>query len=308
MLVAVDLQALLRGDANSNPYIRPGDFVHIPKAEQVFVVGNVYKPSSLPLNEPLTVSGAIARAGGVLPNTKRSRIRIVRSGPAGTAETYVDLERIEQETMSRINDALKKEGGELIRQAGSGVDDAQRLELVYGAEGSEERQMTLRDHWRIMRNHARLIISTAVVVTLLVTVWTMLSPDYYEGSARVEIDLETADPLPSEPETRVAALDPAYFATQLQRIRSPMVLEQVVKALDLPHDPIYKRYMGTGGRKIRQLLRLAFLAKKDPLIEGEPEEPPLATALDPAISHEDLKRSKDLEPFVRDLQRRLTVE
>ena len=95
MLVAVDLQALLRGDANSNPYIRPGDFVHIPKAEQVFVVGNVYKPSSLPLNEPLTVSGAIARAGGVLPNTKRSRIRIVRSGPAGTAETYVDLERIE---------------------------------------------------------------------------------------------------------------------------------------------------------------------------------------------------------------------
>ena len=210
--------------------------------------------------------------------------------------------------MSRINDALKKEGGELIRQAGSGVDDAQRLELVYGAEGSEERQMTLRDHWRIMRNHARLIISTAVVVTLLVTVWTMLSPDYYEGSARVEIDLETADPLPSEPETRVAALDPAYFATQLQIIRSPMVLEQVVKALDLPHDPIYKRYVGTGGRKIRQLLRLAFLAKKDPLIEGEPEEPPLATALDPAISHEDLKRSKDLEPFVRDLQRRLTVE
>jgi polysaccharide export outer membrane protein len=96
MLVSVDLQALLRGDGHSNPYIRPGDFVHIPKADQVFVVGNVYKPSSLPLNEPLTVSLAIARAGGVLPNTKRSRIRIVRSGPTGTAETYVDLERIEQ--------------------------------------------------------------------------------------------------------------------------------------------------------------------------------------------------------------------
>ena len=106
MLVAVDLQALLRGDANSNPYIRPGDFVHIPKAEQVFVVGNVYKPSSLPLNEPLTVSGAIARAGGVLPNTKRSRISIVRTGPAGTAETYVDLERIEHHLL-----ALPEVGG-----------------------------------------------------------------------------------------------------------------------------------------------------------------------------------------------------
>src|SRR5207247_3840029 len=131
--------------------------------------------------------------------------------------------------------------------------------------------------------HAGLLVYTSCVITLLVTVWTMLPPHYSEGSARVDIDLETADPLPSDPETRVAALDPAYFATQLQIIRSPMVLEQVVKALDLPHDPIYKRYVGTGGRKIRQLLRLAFLAKKDPLIEGEPEEPPLATALDPAI-------------------------
>src|SRR5437667_10153611 len=159
--------------------------------------------------------------------------------------------------MSRITDALEEDVGVLIMEAGSGVDDAQRLELVYGAERSEERQMTLRDHWRIMRNHARLIISTAVVVTLLVTVWTMLSPDYYEGSARVEIDLETADPLPSEPETRVAALDPAYFATQLQIIRSALVLEQVVKALDLPHDTIYKRYLGNGWRKNRPLLRLA---------------------------------------------------
>src|SRR5947207_13466530 len=107
--------------------------------------------------------------------------------------------------MSRINDALKKEGGELIRQAGSGVDNAQRLELVYGAEGSEERQMTLRDHWSIMRNHARRIISTAAVVTLLVTVWRIQPTDYYERSPRPETDVETSDPLPSAPAPSAAA-------------------------------------------------------------------------------------------------------
>jgi polysaccharide biosynthesis/export protein len=93
-LVSIKLQAILRGDGGSNPYIRPGDFIHIPKADQVFVVGNVYKPSSLALTEPLTVSRAIAMAGGVLPNTKRSRIRIVRAQRDGNTELYVDLEQI----------------------------------------------------------------------------------------------------------------------------------------------------------------------------------------------------------------------
>lgn len=92
--VSINLRNLLQGGAGSNPYISPGDFIYIPQAEQVFVVGNVYKPSALALTEPLTVSRAIAMAGGVLPSTKRSKIRIVRSWPDGNREIFVDLERI----------------------------------------------------------------------------------------------------------------------------------------------------------------------------------------------------------------------
>jgi polysaccharide biosynthesis/export protein len=88
------LQAILRGESSSNPYIRPGDFIHIPKADQVFVVGNVYKPSTVPMTDRLTVSRAIAMAGGVLPDTKRSNIRIVRSQGDGNTVLYVDLEHI----------------------------------------------------------------------------------------------------------------------------------------------------------------------------------------------------------------------
>src|SRR6266478_2610670 len=55
VLVSINLHAMLRGEAGSNPYIRPGDFIHVPKADQVFVVGNVYKPSTLALTDPLTV-------------------------------------------------------------------------------------------------------------------------------------------------------------------------------------------------------------------------------------------------------------
>jgi polysaccharide biosynthesis transport protein len=181
---------------------------------------------------------------------------------------------------------------------------------LYAADENDEREMTLRDHWQILRNHAWVIIPTVVAVTLMATVLLALSPDFYEGHARVEINLEGATPPPGETENHFSAvdMDPAYFATQLQIIRSPMVLEQVVKALDLQHDAIYKRHMAVGGRKLRQLLRLAFLARKDQLIEEELEGPLLATALNPSVSPEELKKSKELEPFVRDLQKRLTVE
>src|SRR5579859_4167396 len=155
------------------------------------------------------------------------------------------------------------------------ITETSVLERVYPVDENDEREMTLRDHWRIMRNHKWLIISAVVAATLMVTVWVALGPDYYEGHARVEINFEGATPPPSETENHFSAfdMDPAYFATQLQIIRSPMVLQQVVEALDLPHDEIYKRHMAVGGRKLRQLLRLTFLAKKDPLIEIEADGP-----------------------------------
>ncbi len=93
-VTSYSLEALMSGDGAANPYVRPGDFVHIPKADQVYVVGNVYKPTAISLSEKLTVSRAIAVAGGVLPSTKRSKIRIVRSHGDGNSELFVDLEQI----------------------------------------------------------------------------------------------------------------------------------------------------------------------------------------------------------------------
>jgi capsular exopolysaccharide synthesis family protein len=181
---------------------------------------------------------------------------------------------------------------------------------LYDPGENEEREMTLRDHWQILRKHVWLIVLMTGVMTAGVTGWLSLSPDYYEGKARVEIDLEYANPPPSETEVRPSPvdMDPAYFATQLEIMRSPMVLEQVVKALDLRNDPIYKKHMGLGGRMIRYMLRMSFLAKKDPLIETEHEGPLVSKALEPEATAEELRKSKELEPYVRALQKKLTVE
>jgi polysaccharide export outer membrane protein len=102
-MVTIELESLMRGQPGSNPYVRPGDLVNIPQARQVYVVGNVHNPTTLLLKEPLTLSRAIAMAGGALPNSKRGKVRILRRAPGGTTnvQIVVSLNGIEK---SEAND------------------------------------------------------------------------------------------------------------------------------------------------------------------------------------------------------------
>lgn len=88
----------LRGDSNANPYLESGDIVTIPDADQVYVVGNVFMPLTIPLKEPITLTRAIAMAGGPKQDTKKDKIRIVRQEPGAQAkkEMIVDLVAIEK--------------------------------------------------------------------------------------------------------------------------------------------------------------------------------------------------------------------
>jgi polysaccharide biosynthesis/export protein len=92
------LSDTLRGDEKANPYIKGGDIVSIAEADQVYVVGNVVRPSALPLKDPITVSRAIAMVGGTLPDSKRDKVRIVRQPPGTSAKTeiFVDLKAIDK--------------------------------------------------------------------------------------------------------------------------------------------------------------------------------------------------------------------
>ena len=95
-LVSYRLSDTLSGVERANPYVQPGDIITIPEADQVYVIGNVFTPKSLPLKEPMTVSRAIAMAGGPLQDAKTSHIKILRQEPGGIARTeiYVDLSAI----------------------------------------------------------------------------------------------------------------------------------------------------------------------------------------------------------------------
>ena len=92
------LSETLAGNALANPYLEAGDIITLPEAEQVYVVGNVNSPATIPLREPVTVSRAIAMAGGLRQDSKKDKVRIVRQEPGSQTkkEIIVDLSAIEK--------------------------------------------------------------------------------------------------------------------------------------------------------------------------------------------------------------------
>jgi polysaccharide export outer membrane protein len=94
------LSDVLQGDPKSNPYLEAGDIVTLPEADQVYVVGNVLSPITIALKEPITLTRAIAMAGGLRQDTKKDKIRVLRQEPGTTIrkEITVDLAAIEKKS------------------------------------------------------------------------------------------------------------------------------------------------------------------------------------------------------------------
>ncbi len=98
------LSDTLAGKPEANPYLQAGDIVTLPEAEQVYVVGNVLSPRAIALSEPITLTQAIAMAGGVSKDSKKDKIRIVRHEPGSQTrkEIMVDLVAIEKKKAEDI--------------------------------------------------------------------------------------------------------------------------------------------------------------------------------------------------------------
>jgi polysaccharide export outer membrane protein len=98
------LSDTIAGKPEANPYLQAGDIVTLPEAEQAYVVGNVLLPRAIALSEPITLTQAIAMAGGVAKDSKKDKIRIVRQEPGSSTkkEIMVDLVAIEKKRAEDI--------------------------------------------------------------------------------------------------------------------------------------------------------------------------------------------------------------
>jgi polysaccharide export outer membrane protein len=76
--IRVNLRSLQTGTLSENVALRPGDTVFVPRAETVFVLGQVRTAGEYALRSEMTVRQVLALAGGMTERGSTRRIQIVR--------------------------------------------------------------------------------------------------------------------------------------------------------------------------------------------------------------------------------------
>lgn len=93
--LTVALSRNLDEHPESNVSVFAGDTIMVRRADVVYVVGEVTRPSGFLMdNGRLSVLQAIALAGGTTSTAKLSGARIIRKGPAGLTEIEVPLKKL----------------------------------------------------------------------------------------------------------------------------------------------------------------------------------------------------------------------
>ncbi|BHH85118.1 polysaccharide biosynthesis/export family protein [Desulforhopalus sp. 52FAK] len=125
----VDLDELMKkGDMASNHTIRGGDVIYIPESGQCFVDGAVRKPGTYPISNNMSVSEAIALAGGLASYADDDSIKLVRYMGRGRERQVVSLSY--QQLQAGVGDTLLLQDQDIIfaessatgkLMAGSGV-------------------------------------------------------------------------------------------------------------------------------------------------------------------------------------------
>ena len=77
-VIRVNLETLQNGALTQNATLQSGDTIFVPRAETVFVSGQVYRPGEYPIRAGMTVRQLLALAGGVTDRGSTRRIQIIR--------------------------------------------------------------------------------------------------------------------------------------------------------------------------------------------------------------------------------------
>lgn len=88
----INLDALLKnGDMEQNMVVLGGDVIFVPEAGQCFVDGAVRKPGTYPLETKMTITEAIALAGGLASYADDNGIKLIRYMGEGKEREIVSL-------------------------------------------------------------------------------------------------------------------------------------------------------------------------------------------------------------------------
>ncbi len=77
-VITIDITRLQNGQLSQNTQLHDNDTIFLPKADVIYVFGQVKNPSSYKLRKGMTILQALSLAGGVTDRGSTGRIKIVR--------------------------------------------------------------------------------------------------------------------------------------------------------------------------------------------------------------------------------------
>lgn len=177
---------------------------------------------------------------------------------------------------------------------------------VYQPEGFQ-----LIAYWRIIRKRLWLVIGIAVLLTTLSAIYVARKPNIYEARARVQVDLEQANPelITSDRRMQAANPDPSYFNTQLQLLNSESLLRRVVKELSLDSNKDFQKAKNEESVSAwRSMLKAVGLANEESKKKDKGVDEVMVSASSSLASSEEIAEAIRLAPYVDILKKYLGVE
>lgn len=105
--ISLNLAEVFSGGETANPYVKAGDIIRVGEAviSQAYIIGNVKSAKAIPLNEPITLSRAIAMADGLAPEAQADKIVIRREVKGSLTRTEI-VANLKQIKLQKIDDIL----------------------------------------------------------------------------------------------------------------------------------------------------------------------------------------------------------
>ena len=92
--INIKISDLLGGKKEANPRILSGDVVTVLEAESIYVIGGVRNPKQISSRAQITLSRAVAAAGGAVKNADVKKVTIYRREAGETKIIEADLDKI----------------------------------------------------------------------------------------------------------------------------------------------------------------------------------------------------------------------
>ena len=92
--IRVDLARLMGGDLGQNLPVKNGDLLFVPRAHEIYLLGEVKRPGSLAFTEGLTLLQAISKVGGFTKVAQEKKVQVIRIEDGIETQRTFNLKRI----------------------------------------------------------------------------------------------------------------------------------------------------------------------------------------------------------------------